>query len=829
MKKITPIIIVFCLVLGGLGAAAIKPTADSEHTSVYKTVNLLSNNLKIEEKEEQYLRVSISDNKQYLLNPGKPVIPKITETFELPFGATDINVQVTASEIFEQTISKQIQPSPAPMPLSSIPDYEAPSQKDSAIYQSTEPYPPEWYRFNVGVGVNDNYEHVTYVTVHVYPMQYTPASNVIRVARNADITITYTAPESTPFPQTATYDMVVIAPAAFSETLQPLIEHKISYGVETNLKTLEDIYGEYSGFDQAEQIKYFIKDALEQWGIKYVLLVGGVTSTIYSKPRDNANIGSSGWHLPVRYSNIKDGGDPGTLTDLYYEDIYKEGGEFETWDSDGDGILAEYPDDIIDFVPDVAVGRLPVPDTSELEDVVNKIITYETTTYGSDWFKRILVLSGDGFLDQMDLNIQWDTSELPDGEYSIKAQSFNPEDEEGPIDVIHVTLDKTVSSVVTFNHDDNLNPIFENGYPAPPIAEIVSVSEGNILGNTDVEYEPDEGEAYCNTLFWWANVSYVNEVLTIRGKSYDPKPYGNISSIHVWVENSNGEEVFSDWRYDLPQYWEGEWVTGAEEVNGRGGALYYMPEEFEQGIAWCSNGNFNGPEDVKNAYSEGWGFTFFSGHGSPGYWGDQYPGIPGNRQGGSVDGLVVSNIRSFPPFTSDPLWPMEELTNTGMFPITVVGGCHNSQFNVSLIPTMFQYYLLYLLGRNNYMWTYITAVPECWSWYIVKMPETGSIASMGNAGLGWGWEGEFCTVGAGDGWISSEFFRQYGNHYGDENYQTLGQVYQQTQTSYVNTFKDFTLPECWWYPDLGWDAIDAQAVTQWVLLGDPSLQIGGYE
>jgi hypothetical protein len=170
---------------------------------------------------------------------------------------------------------------------------------------------------------------------------------------------------------------------------------------------------------------------------------------------------------------------------------------------------------------------------------------------------------------------------------------------------------------------------------------------------------------------------------------------------------------------------------------------------------------------------------------------------------------------------------MKELSNTGKLPITVVGGCHNSLFNVSLIPSAFHYFTV-RLGRNNWMWTYISAVPQCWSWYMVQLPSTGSIATIGNTGLGWGWEGEFCTVGGGDGWISSEFFRQYGEHYGQDGYETLGQVYQQTQTSYVNTFKDFTLPECWWSPDFGWDAIDAQAVQEWMLLGDPSLQIGGY-
>jgi hypothetical protein len=828
MKKLMSVVIVLCLILGGLGAAAIQPTSSDEDKILNKTLKLSIADLTITEKEEQYIRVSFSHNDQFLLNPGKPILPKFTQTFELPFGATNINVQIKSSETVQQTINKQIQPSPAPMPLSPIENYDAPLRKDEQIYHSNEPYPSECYRYNVGVGINENFEHITYVTVHWYPIQYTPAQNIMTIAQTADITVTYNPPKSTPIPQTTTYDMVIIAPSSFSDALQPLIVHKNTYGVETILKTTEDIYTEYNGFDKAEQIKYFIKDALEQWNIKYVLLAGGVKSIIYSKPRDNVNIGASGWLIPARYSNVREGGDPGFPTDLYYADIYKEGGVFENWDPDGDGILAEWPDDLIDSTPDVAVGRLAFSDVKEVQEVVNKIIAYETTTYGSDWFKKMAVYSGDGFLDQFDLNIQWDTKTFADGAYTIKAQSFNPEGDIGPIDAIHITLDGTVASQVTFNHDDHLNPVFQNGYPAPPIAEIVSVSEGNILGNTDVEYEPTEGQAYCNELFWWANVSYVDGVLTIRGKSYDPKPYGNLSSIHVWVEDSQGTVVFSDWRNNTPMYWEGEWVTGEKSINGRGGALYYMPEEFDSDIYWCSNGRFNGPDDVINSFSDGYGFAFFSGHGSPNYWGDQWPGIPGNRQYGSVDGLVVSNLRSYPPFISErPIWPMKELSNTGKLPITVVGGCHNSLFNVSLIPSAFHYFTV-KLGRNNWMWTYISAVPQCWSWYMVQLPNTGSIATIGNTGLGWGWEGEFCTVGGGDGWISSEFFRQYGEHYGQDGYETLGQVYQQTQTSYVNTFKDFTLPECWWSPDFGWDAIDAQAVQEWMLLGDPSLQIGGY-
>ena len=841
MNKLLSIVIVLCFVLGGLEAMAIQPTSNDKNKIVCQTLNLSIDDLTIKETEEQYLRVSFSQNDKFLLNPGEPILPKFTKIFELPFGATSIDVQVKSSEKILQTINKQIQPSPAPIPLSPIENYNAPLRKDEQIYQSNEPYPSKNYQYNVGVGINEYFEHITYVTVHWYPIQYIPIQNIITITENVDITVTYTSPESTPFPQTTTYDMVIIAPATFSDALQPLIDHKNSYGIKTTLKTTKDIYTEYNGFDKSEQIKYFIKDAIEQWNIKYVLLAGGLKSTIYAKARDTTNIGASGWHIPVRYSNIRgdlsdnDPDDPGFPTDLYYADIYKEGGAFENWDSDGDGILAEWineskwPDDIIDSFPDVAIGRLAFSDIKEVKEVVNKIITYETTSYGSDWFKKMIVFSGDGFLDQLDLNIQWDTNGLATGVYIINAQSYNPEGDKGPVDTIHVTLNDTVASQITFNHDDHLNPILQNGYPALPIAEIVSVSEGNILGNTDVAFKPTS-QAYCNDLFWWGNVSYADRVLTIRGKSYDPKPYGNMTNIHVWVENNHGDVVFSYWRNNTTMYYEGEWVTGEKAVNGRGGALSYMPEDFDTEIIWCSNGKFNGPDDVISSFSEGYGFAFFSGHGSPGYWGDQYPGIPGDRRYGSVDGLVVSNLRLYPPFISEqPAWPMKTLSNTGKLPITIVGGCHNSLINVSLIPSATQYYIMRFFGRDNGMWTGIQLVPQCWSWYMVQLPNTGSIATIGNTGLGWGWEGEFCTVGAGDGWISSEFFKQYGEHYGQEGNQTLGQVYLQTQTSYVNSFKDFTLPECWWFPDLGWDYIDAQAVQQWILLGDPSLMIGGYQ
>ena len=56
--------------------------------------------------------------------------------------------------------------------------------------------------------------------------------------------------------------------------------------------------------NESEGILDSVEDALEQWNIRYVLLVGGLKSIIYARPKDNTNLGARGWHIPVRYSRL---------------------------------------------------------------------------------------------------------------------------------------------------------------------------------------------------------------------------------------------------------------------------------------------------------------------------------------------------------------------------------------------------------------------------------------------------------------------------------------------------------------------------------------------
>jgi len=192
------------------------------------------------------------------------------------------------------------------------------------------------------------------------------------------------------------YDLIIITPKKFIQSLQPLAEHKNSHGVKTLIKNVDKIYKEFEGRDKAEQIKYYIKYAIEEWHVKYVLLVGG---------RKGQSLNEE-WWLPVRYSRIEVNSDNFSenrfISDLYFADIYDKNGNFSSWDTDNDGIFGEWPqdkpaEDIIDLYPDVYLGRLPCRNIFDVKIIVNKIINYEKRKDSDCWFKNIVVIAGDSF------------------------------------------------------------------------------------------------------------------------------------------------------------------------------------------------------------------------------------------------------------------------------------------------------------------------------------------------------------------------------------------------------------------------------------------------
>jgi hypothetical protein len=801
MKSLTYFVVIL-LIFSSITAIGIDKNAGITDQSPKKEITVFRTFLqpKMYEKDS-FFELHVEGMNNNIFIPGQPMLPVHTETIVLPFGVKIIDIECEVQNIESMILSQKIYPAPQRIIIGTSISSDIPSM-DKTVYNSNKFFPDNWFNFYVGVGLDDNNKHASLLTINTYPFRYNPMANTVKYAKNINLKIYYYDPGIDIFPETSTYDLVIIAPPEFTGDLQRLVDHKNNIGIKTVMQTTDEIYSQYSGVDKPEMIKYFIKDSLENWGVKYVLLVGGLNNLIWANPREDRNYGARDWRIPVRYSNLLDS-EPGYVSDLYYADIYKEDGVFDNWDSNDDGIFAYHKgfslkNDELDLYPDVNLGRLPCRNNNEVKSVVDKIIHYENNADPS-WFNKMIVVSGDGFLDQENLDFEWDTNGLPTGQYTIFAQSTNPEGISGPIDETIVTLDKAQDTKLTFNHDDYLIvPNFPQ-YPASPVAKIMSVSNGDVLGKNDYFYKPGEGEAYCNSYYGYANVEYRDEILHIRGKTYDPKPYGYTTNISVWIKNSEGVIVFEDQRNHSLMYYEGEWATGEQMLHERAGALYYMPEDFTSEILWTSNGKWTGQSDVINSMNEGSGFVFFSGHGSPMTWGDQYPGIPGNRRIGSVTGLANVAL-------SSPFFPMNKLTNDYKNPIVIVGGCHNSMFNITLLTT-----LLDQRGTKS-TWCYGIPTPEGWSEWLTRLPKIGAIATIGNTGLGFGVLGEWCTVGGVDGWITTEFFNQYGT----EGYEILGEVHKQCITNYIDTFGKK-------------DSSDIQTVQGWILFGDPSLMIGGYD
>ncbi len=355
---------------------------------------------------KNYLKISSMDSYGVVYHAGEPLLPRKVQTFELPFGTTISDVSISSSSIRTMTLSEKILPAPQPVIQGS--DKPAVYEISTDIYRSNQYYPIEQYSIQMGGGLNSENLHTTFVTIEVFPVQYNPITNSLKYAEDLTITVSFQEPLQPLFAAIDEFDLVIITPSIFADDLQQLVDHKNSYDIKTFLQTTEEIYSKYDGVDKPEQIKYFIKDAIETFNVKYVMLVGGLQSLFWAVPRDDANQGTKQWLLPVRYTNLREQGstyDPGFISDLYYADIYDAGGNFSSWDCDkngnSDGLFAAWspgptsPRDVIDLYPDVYVGRLPCRNKMELGFMIDKIKTYETTTYGSNWFDQMIGIGGD--------------------------------------------------------------------------------------------------------------------------------------------------------------------------------------------------------------------------------------------------------------------------------------------------------------------------------------------------------------------------------------------------------------------------------------------------
>ncbi|MEA2053906.1 MAG: C25 family cysteine peptidase [Candidatus Thermoplasmatota archaeon] len=327
----------------------------------------------------KYVTISMENMLSSPSLSGYPIMPYKTKVLTFPFGTKIENIDVEVGNIQTMHLDKKIAPAPEPVPLNGAVPKAA---KEGSVYESNEPYPPNWFTYNIGAGIQ-NGEHAIFLSIHAFPARYIPSTNELEYVNEMSIEINYIPPEK-PMLNNDAYDLLIVSPSEFSNALQPLVEHKENYGVTTKLVTLNEVYSS-EGRDKPEKIKYFIKNAIEQWGIDYVMLVGSADK------------------LPVRLSYTYDGEEDNFPSDLYYADIYDSGGHFSPWDTNNNNLFGEYQyqgkTDDMDLYPDVYIGRLACDNAAGVSTIVNKIIYYESNTFGKEWFTRAVLCGGDSHND----------------------------------------------------------------------------------------------------------------------------------------------------------------------------------------------------------------------------------------------------------------------------------------------------------------------------------------------------------------------------------------------------------------------------------------------
>jgi len=782
MKKIFSLIVIIFLLISGFSAASLINQNDV-NDDILNIVKFYNEPLIISSGE--YVSIEFEGSNSFINDPGKPNLPAFRKIYEFSKDVKILKVNVKFNEINQKVIHNKIIPCYQSIPL----NYENSNMnyqnlvEDEEIYQSHSSYPNTWYDYNIRCGLNDENIQTTFLIINIYPVRYKPLDDTIYYRDNAEIEIKYQDPIlETSKTNFDAYDLVIICPEQFKNSLEKLVEHKNNLGVKSTIKTVEEILQNYNGRDEPEKIKYFLKEAKEEWDNIYVLLVGGLKSYIYARDKDDQNHGSTvGWNVPVRYTNIKHSNEVGVISDLYFSDLYRYNEtslewEFENWDSNDDNIFANgqpfYKDDL-DLIPDIYIGRLACRNSFDLKIVIDKIITYESSSPNDKpWLNKMIGIGGRTF-------------DLYDGEDQRQPSAD---------DFVNITNTEW-QEFLTRNSKLSRVEVLIKRWTNEDTSLKLSIEKplGNELTSIELSSNLISDESHTWVSFDFADISVeIGEKYYIILSSISDNVFswcfGEVNPIgierYIYGNSSMGEGF--DWcfkTYDLnddEQEADGEYSVDA--------AFDYMENiiDEEVRIYWSNEGSSEPipeTEDIVSAFNEGAGFVIMEGHGNPLSWAT-HPIPPGSPFRGGV------SITDFP-----------DIKNGEKLPIVVVGGCHNALFNVSLLQT--------LIGRphENWYWTSGYITPFCMCWALVASPLGGAIASTGCTGLGLGGNPPHLINSGG---LDCNFFYKIGT--GSDN---LGEAHSGAIRKYVleNTL----------------NSDEEFCIVEFHLFGDPSLKIGGYD
>jgi len=334
--------------------------------------------------------------------PGTPELPVVYLNYIIPPNAKVESLVISQFHLVQISGEYFIYPAQPPKVIGETLPWVPP---DTIIYNSNNLFPGEFIKI-VGEGIMDG---ARIVTIEVKPLQYRPKTKKLFMVRlikfefiwglnilpglkphirgeyeqlvydNAlakvvvndyEIPLYYQKPtlvDEGIFLEPNFAPSVIITPDLFKPHFQPYADWLIEQGIKTVIVSPQWIYAHFSGCDNAEKIRNYIKYCYREWGGTYFIL------------------GGDDYFLPVRYTTSLDRepGQPPPMEylipcDMYFSDLTGN------WDADGDRIWGELTQDQADRFPEVFVGRIPAYNSDEVTNWVNKALNYEISPHSSN-------------------------------------------------------------------------------------------------------------------------------------------------------------------------------------------------------------------------------------------------------------------------------------------------------------------------------------------------------------------------------------------------------------------------------------------------------------
>ncbi len=362
--------------------------------------------------------VRLKDGGVLPVEPGRPALPAVVATVALPKGTRIASVDVSYGEPVALAGSYRVMPTQEPTPFSS--EKSGVTPPDGKVYSSGEAFPGKLaYSFESG-----NMGGYGVGSVILAPVQYVPATGKLLVYPVIDFEVRLTRAEGeNVYPKVrlgwvdrdireslaATvinpwevsrpggtrlveggdalaadiFPYLIITDTTLESKAQELAAWKTKKGLKAAVVTTSYIEGNYTGRDLEEKVRNCIIYYYTEKGTQYVCLAG-TDGVIPSRDvYDPLYVTGEGNYL--------------VPTDNYYGCL---DGDFN---ADGDDRWGEYPDDNVDWVYDVYVGRMQVSTAKDLNEVIDKTLCYEGAKGSSEAnpynYQNLVILAG-AFLDE---------------------------------------------------------------------------------------------------------------------------------------------------------------------------------------------------------------------------------------------------------------------------------------------------------------------------------------------------------------------------------------------------------------------------------------------